>query len=65
MIILAIAAIMRRKIIKDDINGACLECNILAGNEVIMTQDPVLAVILTQIDWSVEQMVDDIGVVYM
>jgi hypothetical protein len=65
MMILAIAAIMGRKIGTVDITGAYLECNIPEEDEVIMTLDPVLAGILAQIDPSVEQMADDKGVVYV
>jgi hypothetical protein len=55
MMVIAIAAIERRKVATIDITGAYLECDIGENDEVIMTIDPLLATLLSQIDPSVEQ----------
>ena len=63
--VLAIAAIEKRKVATIDITGAYLECDMGKEDEVIMTIDPFLAKLLEQIDPTVEQNTDEKGVVYV
>ena len=65
MMVLAIAAIEKRTVTTIDITGAYLECDIGDDDEVIMTIDPFLATLLSQVDPSVEQKKDEKGVVYV
>ena len=65
MMVLAIAAIEKRKVATADITGAYLECDIADDDEVIMTIEPILAQLLSQIDPTVEQKRDDKGVIYV
>lgn len=65
MMVLAIAAIEKRKVTTIDITGAYLECEIGDDDEVIMTIDPLLATLLAQIDPEVEQKKDEKGVIYV
>ena len=65
MMVLAIAAIEKRKVASIDITGAYLECDIDEDDEVIMTIDPFLAKLLGQIDPTVSQKTDEKGVIYV
>ena len=65
MMVLAIAAIEKRKVATIDITGAYLECDIDKDDEVIMTIDPFLAKLLGQIDPTVNQKTDEKGVIYV
>ena len=65
MMVLAIAAIERRNVATVDITGAYLECDIADDDEVIMTIEPILAQLLSQIDPTVEQKKDDKGVIHV
>ena len=66
MMVLAIAAIEKRKVATIDITGAYLECDMGKEDEVIMTIDPFLAKLLAQIPYTtVEQNMDEKGVVYV
>ena len=65
MMVLAIAAIERRKVATVDITGAYLECDIADDDEIIMTIEPLLAQLLAQIDPSVEQKIDNKGVIHV
>ena len=65
MMVLAIAAIEKRKVATIDITGAYLECDIDEDDEVIMTIDPFLAKLLSQIDPTVSQKTDEKGVIYV
>jgi hypothetical protein len=65
MMVLAIAAIEGRKIATMDITGAYLECEFPDDDEVIMTLDPLLTKLLTQIDASIKGKQDERGVTYV
>jgi hypothetical protein len=65
MLVLAVAAIQKRHVATVDITGAYLECLLPEDDEVIMTLDPVLASILTDLDPTVEAKRDEKGVLYV
>jgi len=65
MIVLAIAAIQRRRVATVDITGAYLECDLPEDDEVIMMLDPVVASILAELDPTIEAMRDEKGVLYV
>jgi hypothetical protein len=54
-VILAIAAIERRKVITVDITGAYLECTLPEGDEVIMELDPLVTKLLQELDPDAKQ----------
>ena len=65
MMVLAIAAAERRKLMTIDITGAYLECDLTKDMEVIMKLDPILTKILHEVDKSAVGMEDSKGVTYV
>lgn len=64
-VMLAIAAIQRRKIATVDITGAYLECILPEEDEVIMIVDPLLARLIAELDSSVIPFRDSKGLLYV
>jgi hypothetical protein len=65
MMVLAVAAIEKRKVTTIDITGAYLECDLTDDVEVIMKLDPVLTKILHEVDQSAIGQEDEKGVTYV
>jgi len=65
MMVLAIAAIEGRSMATIDITGAYLECDFHDDDEVIMTLEPTLTMLLKQIDPSIEGQQDTRGYTYV
>jgi hypothetical protein len=65
MMVLAIAAVERRKLMTIDITGAYLECDLTDEMEVIMKLDPLLTRILHEVDKSAIGKEDEKGVTYV
>jgi hypothetical protein len=63
--VLAIAAIEGRSMATIDITGAYLECDFHDDDEVIMTLDPTLTMLLKQFDPSIEGQQDTRGYTYV
>jgi hypothetical protein len=65
MMVLAIAAVEKRKLMTIDITGAYLECDLTDEMEVIMKLDPLLTRILQAVDKSAVGFEDEKGVTYV
>jgi hypothetical protein len=65
MMVLAIAAIEKRKVATIDITGAYLECEFPDDDEVIMTLDPTLTMLLREIDPTIVGKQDEKGYTYV
>lgn len=65
MVVLAIAAAEKRKVMTIDITGAYLECDLTDDVEVIMKLDPVLTKILHSVDKNAVGQEDEKGVTYV
>jgi hypothetical protein len=65
MMVLAIAAAEKRKLMTVDITGAYLECDLTDDMEVIMKLDPLLTKILHEVDKNAVGLEDDKGVTYV
>ena len=65
MMVLAVAAAERRKVMTIDITGAYLECDLSDEVEVIMKLDPVLTKILQEVDKTAVGKADEKGVTYV
>jgi hypothetical protein len=61
MMVIAIAAIQRRKVATVDITGAYLECEMPDTDEVLMELDPILAQFVTEVDPTAVQYLDTRG----
>jgi hypothetical protein len=55
MVVLAIAAIEKRKLVTVDITGAYLECELPDGDEVFMELDPLVSKLLQELDPDAKQ----------